>query len=252
ELRRDVPGVARGRLRRGSADVHGGGERGRGRPRRRPPVAGHPGRRPRRPLELQGRQVRLVQRGDQRPPAAAVHDPDEHVRRGGDGHRHPAAGVPGHPRPGHRRLLQLRAGGAHPGLRAAGPRRRRQPPHAAGGRRALPGVPQVHRVLALPGHLPRHPRPRGQQGRLLGSPLPDPARRAGHAPARRHRPAGRRAGRVRARLLQHHQVLQRGVPRGHPPHRQRDHPAEGAGGGPQVRPAHLPRRDDPPAAVEGL
>ena len=30
-------------------------------------------------------------------------------------------------------------------------------PHAAGRRRAQPGVPQVHRVLPLPGHLPRHP-----------------------------------------------------------------------------------------------
>ena len=35
--------------------------------------------------------------------------------------------------------------------------RRRQPPDAAGRRRALAGVPQVHRVLPLPGHLPRHP-----------------------------------------------------------------------------------------------
>ena len=34
---------------------------------------------------------------------------------------------------------------------------RRQPPDAADRRRALAGVPQVHRVLPLPGHLPRHP-----------------------------------------------------------------------------------------------
>ena len=40
--------------------------------------------RPRGALELQGRQVRLVQRRDQRPAAAAVHDPDEHVHRGRD------------------------------------------------------------------------------------------------------------------------------------------------------------------------
>ena len=59
------------------------------------------------------------------------------------------------------------------------------------------------------------------------------------------RPQGRGAGRVRPRLLQHHQVLQRGLPGGHPPHRQRHHPAQGAGGGPQVRPAHLPRVEDP-------
>ena len=52
-------------------------------------------------------------------------------------------------------------GRADPGVRPAAAGRRRQPPDAAGRRRALAGVPQVHRVLPLPGHLPRHPRPRG-------------------------------------------------------------------------------------------
>ena len=37
--------------------------------------------RPRRALELQGRQVRVVQCGDQRPAAADVHDADVHLRR---------------------------------------------------------------------------------------------------------------------------------------------------------------------------
>ncbi|CAM5244594.1 succinate dehydrogenase/fumarate reductase iron-sulfur subunit [Streptomyces hirsutus] len=50
--------------------------------------------RPRRPLELQGGQVRFVLGRDQRPPAAAVHDPDVGVRPGGDDHRDPAAGLP--------------------------------------------------------------------------------------------------------------------------------------------------------------
>jgi hypothetical protein len=104
------------RVWRGDADggelrgLHRRGQRGRGRPRRHPPAAGHPGRRPRRPLELQGRQVRLVQRRDQRPAAADVHDPDEHFERGRDDHGHAAAHLPGHPRPGHRRLVQLREG----------------------------------------------------------------------------------------------------------------------------------------------
>ena len=61
----------RGRPRR----LHRGRRGGRGRPRRDPPAAGDPGRRPRGALELQGRQVRLVQRRDQRQAAAAVHDP---------------------------------------------------------------------------------------------------------------------------------------------------------------------------------
>ena len=37
-----------------------------------------------------------------------------------------------------------------------------------------------------------------------------------------------RAGRLRPRLLQHHQVLHGGLPRAHQDHRQRDHPDEGA------------------------
>src|SRR3712207_7205845 len=45
-----------------------------------------------------------------------VPDPDEHVRRGRDGDGHPAADLPGHPRPGHRRLVQLREGRPGPGV----------------------------------------------------------------------------------------------------------------------------------------
>ena len=37
-----------------------------------------------------------------------------------DGHRHSTADVPGHPRPGHRRLVQLREGPRDAGVRAAG------------------------------------------------------------------------------------------------------------------------------------
>ncbi len=42
-----------------------------------------------------------------------------------------------------------------PVRRAPAARRRRQAPDDAGGRRARPGVPQVHRVLPVPEHLPR-------------------------------------------------------------------------------------------------
>ena len=171
--------------RRRARRLHRRGERGRGRPRHHPPAAGHPGRRPGGALELQGRQVRLVQRRDQRQAAAAVHDPDVDLRRGRDDHRHAAARVPGHQGPRHRRLLQLREGPADPGVRAAGRPRPGRVPDAAGRRRALAGVPQVHRVLPLPGHLPRRPRPRGQQGGLRRPPVPHPRRRARHAPARR-------------------------------------------------------------------
>ncbi len=46
------------------------------------------------------------------------------------------------------------------------------------------------------------------------------------------------------RDVQHHQVLHRGLPRGHQDHRQRDHPDEGARRRPQVRPAGLARQQD--------
>ena len=44
-----------------------------------------------------------------------------------------------------------------PVVELAAARRRRQAPDGAGGRRARPGVPQVHRVLPVPEHLPRRP-----------------------------------------------------------------------------------------------
>ena len=57
-----------------------------------------------------------------------------------------------------------------------------------------------------------------------------------------------RAGRLRPRLLQHHQVLHRRLPRAHQDHRQRDHPDEGARRRAAVRPAGLARLEDQPAA----
>ena len=69
-----------------------------------------------------------------------------------------------------------------PAFAAAGPGAGRVP-DGAGRRRAVAGVPQVHRVLPVPGHLPRGARPRGQQGGLRRAALPDADRRARHAPA---------------------------------------------------------------------
>ena len=99
-------------------------------------------------------------------PAAALHDPALGLRGVRDDHGHADADVPGDPRPGHRRVLQLQEGAAAAGRRAGAARRRRQAADDAGRRRARPGVPQVHRVLPLPGRLPRRPGPRGQQGGL--------------------------------------------------------------------------------------
>ena len=74
------------------------------------------------------------------------------------------------------------------------------------------------------------PRPRGQEARLRRAALLHQAGGPRHASAGHPRPrafikdAGGRG------TLQHHQVLHRGVPRAHPHHRQRDHPAQGTGG----------------------
>ena len=92
--------------------------------------------RPRRAVELQGGQVRVVLGGDQRPAAAAVHDPDVDLRRGRDRHGDAAAHLPGDPRPGHRRVVQLREGPGDPVVHAAEGSAARRVPDAAGGRRS--------------------------------------------------------------------------------------------------------------------
>ena len=70
--------------------------------------------------------------------------------------RRAAARVPGHPRPRHRRELELRGQQAHPAVHAEARCRVVDRP---GGRRPHERVPQVHRVLPLPGRLPRPARP---------------------------------------------------------------------------------------------
>ena len=154
-------------------------------------------------------------------------------------HRDAAADVPGDPRPRHRRRVQLHEGARDPGVRAAAGARARRVPDAAGRRRAEPGVPQVHRVLPVPEHLPRGARPRGEQARVRRAALPHAAWPSSTC-TRSTRDGDRAreaAGRARPGLLQHHQVLHRGLPRAHQDHRQRADPAEGARGRPQVRPA---------------
>ncbi len=53
------------------------------------------------------------------------------------------------------------------------------------------------------------------------------------------RPARPGAGGARPRLLQHHQVLHRGLPRKHQDHRQRADPDEGTRRRPQIRPGRV-------------
>ena len=87
----------------------------------------------------------------------------------------------------------------------------------------------MHRVLHVPGRLPRHPRPRGEQARAT----PGPRFFIRFAELEMH-PLDTNDRRELIRSehglghVQHHQVLHRGLPRAHQHHRQRDHPAEGA------------------------
>ena len=75
-----------------------------------------------------------------------------------------------------------------PAVQAAARGGRRHAAHVAGGHRPRPGVPQVHRVLPLPGRLPRPPRPRREQAGFAGPRFFVRARGAGDAPARHERP----------------------------------------------------------------
>jgi ferredoxin len=64
--------------------------------------------------------------------------------------------LPEHPRPGHRRLLELQGQAAYQALQTAqAGRPRRHLAHRPARRGACAGVPQVHRVLPVPGRLPR-------------------------------------------------------------------------------------------------
>ena len=97
----------------------------------------------------------------------------------------------------------------------------------AGRRRSRAGVPEVHRVLPVPGRLPRAARP-------SACTTSSSARASWSTPRRSRcirstpRTASRTAAGARHRLLQHHQVLHQGLPGAHHHHRQRDHPAQGA------------------------
>ena len=112
-------------------------------------------------------------------------------------HRRADARLPAHPRPRHRRLLELRGQQDHPAVHAA---RRRAPGGlalAAGGHRAGPGIPQVHRVLPVPGRLPRAAQPRDRAA-VHGPALPGPHGRAGDAPDRPGGPPRRTSRRAAA------------------------------------------------------
>ena len=106
-------------------------------------------------------------------------------------------------------------------------RARRHVAHGAAGHRSRPGVPEVHRVLPVPGRLPRAARSHkhdefiGPRFFVYAANLEmNPIDTADRIPELKDK--------ARHRLLQHHQVLHEGLSRAHPHHRQRHHPAQGA------------------------
>jgi hypothetical protein len=174
--------------RRQARRLHDRSFRGHGRARRRPQDPGHAGQRPRLPLELQGRQVRLLLGEINGMPRLMCMTRLDMIPIDKPVTIEPMRAFPEHPRPGHRRLVEFPRQKEDQAVQAARARRAgRHLAHAAGGHRPRAGIPQVHRVLPLPGRLPRFARP--QQARRIHRPaLPGLHRRAGNAPARHRGP----------------------------------------------------------------
>ena len=198
---------------------------------------GDAGQRPGLPLELQGRQVRLVLGGDQRHAATDVHDAAQRAAARKARHHRADEGLSAHQGSGHRRVLEL------PGQeedQAFKPR----PPDAPDGtwRMAQADIDRVQEFRkciecflcqdvchVLRDHHKHDefigPRFLVHVAALEMHPLDTEDRLDGIETGPRHR------------LLQHHQVLHQGLPGEHHDHRQRHHSAQGTRGGRVLRPA---------------
>ena len=196
--------------------LHDAGVGGHGRARRRPPDSGRAGQRPRRALELQGGQVRIVLGRGERQPAPDVHDAPERARPDRSRSRSSRCAR----FPPIRDLVTDVSWNfrAKKRIKTFTPRPpdapRRHVAHAAGRRRTRAGVPEVHRVLPLPGRLPRAARPSACSTEFIGPALPGLRGGARNAPARHGGPHARDLKTAaRHRLLQHHEVLHEGLSR---------------------------------------
>ena len=120
--------------------------------------------------------------------------------------------------PRHRRVVELRGQQDDPAVHAPGGCPAGRLALAAGGHQPGPGIPQVHRVFPVPGRLPRPAQSRDRQA-LHGPALPRSGGGSRDAPGRPGGPARVPQGQRRDRLLQHHEVLHRGLSRAHQDHR---------------------------------
>ena len=150
------------------------------------------------------------------------------------GHGRADADVPVHPGPRDRRLLELRGQQEDPAVQAAEPDREWLMYQATSTgeeiRKCIECFLCQDVCHVMRDHRPDKPRTSGRAS-SSGSPASISTRWTTWT--------ARDAveGRGRPRAVQHHEVLHRGLPRGHPHHRQRDHPAEGARRRPPLRPA---------------
>ena len=202
------------------------------------------------PVELQGRQVRLVQRGDQRQAAAHVHDPHGHSSRPA----RPITVAPIRTFPIIRDLVTDVSYNYEKAKQV--PPLRLKPPDPDGKYRMMQEdvdrAQEFHKCIECflcqdVCHVIRD----HEELKTARSPGRASSSRSPASTCTRSTRVDRTefvtdAG--RHRTLQHHQVLHRGVPRAHPHHRQRHHPAEGADGR-QLRPdrvaaAEVPRPEE--------
>ena len=187
-------------------------------------------------MELQSRQVRIVLGRSQRPSATDVHDTPEPAQPCRTGHHRANAGLSRDQGSRHRCVVEFSCEAEHQAVFAApSGRARRHMARVPVRRRTGAGIPQVHRVFSLSGRVPRAAR--APDVRSVRGPSPSGLRSRSRDASARH--AGPREGtqeRARRRLLQHHEMLHEGVPRVYYDHRQRHHPAEGAGHRSSVRP----------------
>ena len=187
------------------------------------------GQRPRRPLELQGRQVRLVLGRSQRQAAADVHDAAQRARRSTSRSRSSRCGLPADQGPGHRRLVELRGQEERSSRSSRGRPTRRTAPGAWRRRTSTACRNSASASSASCA------RTSATCCAITACTTSSSARASSSTPRRSRctRSTPRTALRdlkdaARHRLLQHHEVLHEGLPRAHHDHRQRDHPAEGA------------------------
>src|SRR6478672_9586704 len=108
------------------------------------------------PMELQGREMRIVFRRSERDAKADVHDADERIAVGKTGDDRAGESFSGHQGFGDRCLVEFSSEEKDQAVQAATARCAGwHMAYAAGGHRSCAGIPEMHRMFPVPGCLPR-------------------------------------------------------------------------------------------------